>query len=92
MITAYSSRLYLTLDHGFVKTSWGTKIFTDDSCEQLRCNCPICHAEELLSTEAESFDYQPFFTTLTFEFAVCHTAEANNIATLSSLRGPPYLS
>ncbi|MBQ5648134.1 MAG: hypothetical protein IIV16_03310 [Alistipes sp.] len=92
MVTAYSSRLYLTVNHEFSTFCYKTEYASSCQDEWLRCDCPICHAEDVVATEAEHFEYNPFFTTLAYEFAICPTAEANNIVTLSSLRGPPYLS
>ena len=55
-------------------------------------NCSICSFEELTYTEAESFECHLFATLLLTTFEVQPTAEANNIVTTSSLRGPPALS
>ena len=92
MITAYSSRLYLTHDHDFNKFCDKNEHSTSCNNEWVSCNCPICHAEDVVATQAESFEYNPFITTLAFEFAVCPTAKANDFVALSSQRGPPFLS
>lgn len=64
----------------------------EESGEWLLCDCPICHAEDCLATEAEYFAYNPVITTLEFEFGTEPTATANRIVVTSSLRGPPALS
>lgn len=92
MITALSSRLYLTHDRGYFEHYLNDPHPTHDSRAWMSCNCPICHAEEFIATEAEYFDYKPIISTLVFDFEVVPTAQANRITTTSSLRGPPCLS
>ena len=91
MLTAVSSRFYLTHDRGFYDIYFSTEHASHD-CEKLVCNCPICHAEDFVATEAKFFEYNPIITTLLCEFEVAPTASANSIVITSSLRGPPCLS
>ena len=91
MIVAGATRLYLSHNEGFDASAWDIHT-TSANGDWLRCNCPICHAEDFTATEAESFEYHTFISTLSFEFAVYKTAAANAIVILSSLRGPPCLS
>ena len=92
MITAFSSRLYLTHDRGFYEDYLRTEHPSHESGAWVSCNCPICHAEDYLATEAEYFEYNPVITTLECEFGIIPTAQANRIVVTSSLRGPPCLS
>ena len=92
MITAFSSRLYLTHDRGYYEDYLRTEHPSHESGAWVSCNCPICHAEDYLATEAEYFEYNPIITTLECEFGVLPTAQANRIVVTSSLRGPPCLS
>ena len=91
MLAAVSSRVYLTHDRGFSDLYYCSEHASHD-CEILFCNCPICHAEDFVATEAEFFEYNPIITTLLCEFEVVPTASANRIVITSSLRGPPCLS
>ena len=90
MITALSSRVYLTHDRGF-SIDYQTKANAAEK-DNFYCDCPICHAEDFTATEAEYFDYNPIVTTLLCEFGIEPTASANRIVVTSSLRGPPCLS
>ena len=91
MITALSSRVYLTHDRGFYEVFCHAEDTAAENAS-LHCNCPICHAEDFTATEAEYFDYNPIVTTLLCEFGTKPTASANRIVVTSSLRGPPCLS
>ena len=91
MIVAGVTRLYLTHNEGFDVSAWDIHT-TSTEGDSVRCNCPICHAEDFTATEAKSFEYHAFISTLSYEFAVYQTATANDIVVLSSLRGPPCLS
>ena len=91
MITAVSSRIYLTHDRGFYEFCCHTEEASANN-QFVYCNCPICHAEDFTATEAEYFEYNPFVTTLLCEFGTTPTASANRIVVTSSLRGPPCLS
>ena len=92
MVVAGGTRLYLTHNQGFDASAWDIHLSDFSEHEQLRCNCPICHAEDFVATEAETFEYHTFITTLSYEFAIYQTAAANDIVVLSSLRGPPCVS
>ena len=92
MIVAGGTRLYLNHNQGFDASAWDIHLSDYSEHEQLRCNCPICHAEDFVATEAETFEYHAYISTLSYEFAVYKTAAANDIVVLSSLRGPPCLS
>lgn len=91
MITAVSSRIYLTHDRGFYEFC-GHDEDASVNNQIVYCNCPICHAEDFTATEAEYFEYNPVATTLLCEFGTTPTASANRIVVTSSLRGPPCLS
>ena len=84
--------MYLNHNQGFDASAWDIHLSDYSEHEQLRCNCPICHAEDFVATEAETFEYHAYISTLSYEFAVYKTAAANDIVVLSSLRGPPCLS
>jgi hypothetical protein len=75
----------------YLRTAHPSSANTDNGA-WVSCNCPICHAEDYLATEAENFEYHPVITTLECEFGVIPTAQANRIVVTSSLRGPPCLS
>ena len=92
MFVAAGTRLYLGHSEGFDASAWDWHLTDYNDNEHIRCDCPICHAEDFTATEAESFEYHAFISTLSFEFAVYKTAVANDIVILSSLRGPPCLS
>ena len=92
MITAFSSRTYLTHDRGYYEDYLRTGHPSHESGAWVSCNCPICHAEDYLAVEAEYFEYNPIITTLECEFGVIPTAQANRVVVISSLRAPPYLS
>ena len=93
MITAFSSRLYLTHDRGYYEDYLRTEHPSHDNGAWVSCNCPICHAEDFLTIAAELFDYSPIISVLEFEHYVLPTAKANsNIVAISALRGPPQLS
>ena len=92
MITAFSSRLYLTHDRGYYEDYLRTEHPSHESGAWVSCNCPICHAEDFIAVAAEYFDYSPIISELEFEQSILPTAQANNIVIVSSLRGPPYLS
>ena len=95
MIASVSSRVWITHDRGYyedyLRTAHPSSANTDNGA-WVSCNCPICHAEDYLATEAEYFEYNPIITTLECEFGVVPTAQANRIVITSSLRGPPCLS
>ena len=92
MFIAFTSRTYLTHDRGYWEDFLRTEHPSHESSEWVSCNCPICHAEDYLATEAEYFEYNPIITTIEFEYGIISTAEANRIVVTSSLRGPPCLS
>ena len=92
MIFAVSSRVWLTHERGYYEDYIRTSHPSAEAGEWMSCNCPICHAEDFIATEAEYFEYHPFITTLLCEYAVIPTASANRIVVISSLRGPPCLS
>ena len=92
MLFAVSSRVWITHDRGYYEDFLRTSHPSDIAGEWVSCNCPICHAEDFLATEAEYFEYHPFVTTLLCEFGFEPTASANRIVVTSSLRGPPCLS
>ena len=93
MIFAVSSRVWLTHDRGYYENYLRTAHPSEEAGAWVSCNCPICHAEDFTTTEAEYFVYNPIVTTLLCEFCVPQTASAiSNIVDLFSLRGPPYLS
>lgn len=92
MFIALTSRAYLTHDRGYWEDYLRTEHPSHESSEWVSCNCPICHAEDYLATEAEYFEYNPIITTLECDFGVAPTASANRIVVTSSLRGPPCLS
>ena len=93
MIFAVSSRVWLTHDRGYYENYLRTVHPSEETGAWVSCNCPICHAEDFTTTEAEYFVYNPIVTTLLCEFCVPQTASAiSNIVDLFSLRGPPYLS
>ena len=95
MITAFSSRLYLTHDRGYyedyLRTAHPSAANTDNGA-WVSCNCPICHAEDFIAVAAEYFDYSPIISELEFEPSTLPTAKANRVVTISSLRAPPCLS
>lgn len=92
MVLAVSSRVWLTHDRGYYESFLRTAHPSAEAGAWVSCNCPICHAEDFLATEAECFEYHPFITTLECEFGLIPTAQANRIVVTSSLRGPPCLS
>ena len=92
LVTAVSCRLYLTHGIEYYGSLWETEQMASESGESMECNCPICHAEDFLAVAAENFNYTPIISEVEFEQGVLHTAAANNIVVVSSLRGPPYLS
>ena len=92
MIFAVSSRVWLTHERGYYESYLGTAHPSEEAGAWVSCNCPICHAEDYLATEAEYFEYNPIITTIEFEYGIISTAEANRIVVTSSLRGPPCLS
>ena len=91
MIVAVATRLYLSHNEGFDASAWDIHT-TSANGDWLRCNCPICHAEDLVATVVETVEYNPIITTFECEFAIAPTKEANRIVITSSLRGPPALS
>lgn len=92
MIFAVSSRVWLTHERGYYESYLHTSHPSEEAGAWVSCNCPICHAEDYLATEAEYFEYNPIITTIECEYAILPTAEANCIVVASSLRGPPCLS
>ena len=92
MIFAVSSRVWITHDRGYYEELRLTANSSQGASESIRCNCPICHAEDYLATEAEYFDYHPFVTTLLCEFGIQPTSSASRTILATSLRGPPCLS
>jgi hypothetical protein len=92
MIVSVSSRLWLTHDRGYYEDFLRTAHPSADAHAWVSCNCPICHAEDFLATEAEYFDYSPIISVLECERAIQPTATANKVVVISSLRAPPYLS
>lgn len=91
MIVAVATRLYISHNEGFDASAWDIHT-TSANGDWLRCNCPICHAEDLVATVVETVEYNPIITTFECEFAIAPTKEANRIVITSSLRGPPALS
>ena len=91
MIVSVSSRLWLTHDRGFYDDYLRT---AENSAHNawIRCNCPICHAEDFIAVAAEYFDYSPIVSAMEYEMPVQAVAAANRIVVTSSLRAPPYLS
>ena len=92
MIVAASSRVWLTHDRGYYENYLRTAHPSAEAGAWVSCNCPICHAEDVLATEAENFEYHPLVAEISFEYGVQPVASANKISVESSLRGPPYLS
>ena len=93
MVVAVSSRAWLTHDRGYYEDYLRTAHPSADCGAWVACNCPICHAEDVVATEAEDFVYQPVVTAIEFELAILPTASAKDTqARILSLRGPPYLS
>lgn len=92
MAISATTRLYITHDRGYYEDYLRTAHPSCDCNAWVSCNCPICHAEDFLSTEAENFEYNPIVVELDFERAFQPTATANQVPTASSLRAPPYLS
>lgn len=92
MVTAYVSRGYLAHDREFNKVICHAVDHNASNDARLVCNCPICHAEDVVATPAESFEYHPFVAIIECEYGVLPTASANDIVISSSLRGPPCLS
>ena len=92
MIVSVSSRIWLTHDRGYYEDFLRTAHPSADTHAWVSCNCPICHAEDFLATEAEYFEYSPIISVLECERGVKPTAAANRIVVVSSLRAPPYLS
>lgn len=92
MIVSVSSRMWLTHDRGYYEDFLRTAHPSEDAHAWVSCNCPICHAEDFLATEAEYFDYSPIISVLECERAIQPTATANRVVVISSLRAPPYLS
>lgn len=91
MVLAISGRLYLSHGSDYYESLWNTETTASDRGAWVVCNCPVCHSEEFVSTEAELFEYNPWVTSLLFEFAIEPTTSANRIAIISSQRGPPAL-
>ena len=92
MITAMASRLYLTHGSDYYESLGNTQQSASDNGAGVECNCPVCHAEDFLATEAEYFEYSPIISVLECERGVKPTAAANRVVVISSLRAPPYLS
>lgn len=92
MVLAVSSRVWLTHERGYYESYLRTAHPSEEAGVWVSCNCPICHAEDFIATEAEYFEYTPFVTTLLCEFGTAPTVAANRITIISSLRGPPCLS
>ena len=93
MVVALSSRVWLTHDRGYYESYLRTAHPSAEAGAWVACNCPICHAEEVVAIEAEDFVYQPVVSVVEFEQAILPTASAKDIqVNLFSLRGPPYLS
>ena len=91
MITAYASRVFLWHDRGFDEYTCCLDGHVGED-KHFVCNCPICHAEEVVATAPESVEYHPFVTVVECEYGVLPTASANSVVISSSLRGPPCLS
>ena len=92
MVVAVSSRLYLIHGRDYYDTLAETAQTAAQNGEWYSCDCLVCHAEDCLATEAETFEYTPIITTLRYEYAAVPTAQANRVVVVSSLRGPPCLS
>lgn len=92
MITALSSRFYLTHGSDYYESIRNTEQSASDNGAWIECNCPVCHAEDFLAVAAELFEYNAIIAELEWEQSILPTAKANNIVVVSSLRGPPYLS
>lgn len=92
MVVAVASRLYLSHGSDYYESLHNTEQCASANGEWVDCNCPVCHEENFLATEAETFEYHPIISTLRYEYGVQPTAQANSIVVISSLRGPPALS
>lgn len=92
MIVALSSRLYLSHGSDYYESLHNTEQCAADNGEWVDCNCPVCHEENFLATEAKLIEYNPIISILLCEYGVEPTALANNIVVATSLRGPPALS
>ncbi|MBR2326981.1 MAG: hypothetical protein IKA49_06480 [Alistipes sp.] len=92
MVISLSSRVWITHDRGYYEDYLRTAHPSADNGAWVSCNCPICHAEDFISTAAEYFEYSPIIVELEFKQSILPTAMANRVVVLSSLRAPPYLS
>ena len=92
MIVAAASRLHLNHAREFYRFDCDFEQTASSDHSSVRCNCPICHAEDVTAVETDPIEYHTLLTTLSYEFGVYPTASANDIVTSSSLRGPPSLS
>ena len=92
MLAALSCRVYMTHDRGYYESFFRTAHPELEHSAWVACNCPICHAEDVVATKVDIFEYHPFITTLLCEFGIEPVASANRIAIAPTHRGPPCLS
>lgn len=92
LLTAYVGKALHTHNEAYYTSLLMTQSATSEHGPEVMDDCPICHYGEFLFTEELSIEYRFFATTLLCVIEAQPTAAANDIAIVTSLRGPPALS